>query len=479
MSKFDTDEQNIYDMFSQITVDTSDIAEKVKNRLHDETPQIAVKEHNRWARSTVVAIVMSALLVVTATAATLGNFDWFIEKFNPDFGKVVQPVEVYSEDQGIRLEVIGAQKYGNRAIVYLSLQDITGQNRLTEHTDFQDGFRIKMKPREKDKNTSGKDALLASVSWEEKVIYFNKDTNTIYYEFNIVADPDTPLADPLEIGSSSIYFDRNDFEGELISLSSAKIEAAETISLQETQLWGGMNLPDDLDLPIEVLKPGHYGDMPYGEKDQWISNIGIINGDLHVQIGKIFNKEFGSSNATLGLMGADGEPISYDYTLNFLGDKDHRIIDIKNKDYGDSPYSYEEFIFSIDPNNLNEYTLGYAVSVSSGAKGKWNVVANLSVSKGNTRIWTNSIPIDGHLFEHMVLSPLGLQVIGSYEGGECMAAAMSIELETPEDTILLEYGGGSQNYENHTFSSNWDTKTPLDINKVIAIIINGTRIPIS
>lgn len=92
-----------------------------------------------------------------------------------------------------------------------------------------------------------------------KVIYFNKDTNTIYYEFNIVADPDTPLADPLEIGSSSIYFDRNDFEGELISLSSAKIEAAETISLQETQLWGGMNLPDDLDLPIEVLKPGHYG----------------------------------------------------------------------------------------------------------------------------------------------------------------------------------------------------------------------------
>ncbi len=161
--------KKIHDMFSQITVDTSDMAEKVKNRLHDETPpQIAVKEHNRWARSTVVAIVMSALLVVTATAATLGNFDWFIEKFNPDFGRVVEPVEVYSEDQGIRLEVIGAQKYGNRAIVYLSLQDITGQNRLTEHTDFQDGFRIKMNPEEKDKNTSGKDVLLASISWEEK-----------------------------------------------------------------------------------------------------------------------------------------------------------------------------------------------------------------------------------------------------------------------------------------------------------------------
>lgn len=479
MNKFDIDEQNIYDMFSQITVDSSNMAEKVKNRLHDETPQIAVKEHNRWARSTVVAIVMSALLVVTATAATLGKFDWFIEKFNPDFGKIVEPVEVYSEDQGIRMEIIGAQKYGNRAIVYLSLQDITGQNRLTEHTDFQDGFRIKMNPEEKDKNTSGKEILLASASWKQNMIYFDEDTNTIYYEFNIVSDLDTPLADPLEIGSTLIYFDGKDYEGELVSLSSIKMETAETVSLRETQLWGGMDLPDDLDLPIEVLKPGYYADMPYGEKDQWISNIGIINGDLHVQIGKILNKEFGSSDAELGLMCADGEPISYDYTLEFLGDKDHRIIDTKNKDYGDSLYSYEEFIFSIDPKNLNEYILGYTVSVSSGVKGKWNVIANLSDSKGNTRIWTNSIPIDGHLFEHMVLSPLGLQVIGSYEGEECIAQDMSIELETPDGIISLEYGGGSQNYENHTFSSNWDTKTPLDINKVIAIIINGTRIPIS
>ncbi|OBR64070.1 hypothetical protein A7K91_20480 [Paenibacillus oryzae] len=59
-----------------------------------------------------------------------------------------------------------------------------------------------------------------------------------------------------------------------------------------------------------------------------------------------------------------------------------------------------------------------------------------------------------------------------------MAADILLEIETVEGIIPLEGGGGSQNSDKHTFSASWDTKTPLDMAKVNAIIINGIRIPV-
>ena len=73
MRKFDKDEQNIYDMFSQMTVDSSKIADGVKLKLHEENTKVPIKNHRRWTKSAVAAIVMSVVLVATATATALGG----------------------------------------------------------------------------------------------------------------------------------------------------------------------------------------------------------------------------------------------------------------------------------------------------------------------------------------------------------------------------------------------------------------------
>ena len=323
MSKFDSTEQKIYDTISQINVDSSKLAGQVKSRLHEDVPNFNSPHRSRWTKSAVAAIAMSAVLVVTAAAAVLGGFDWFIEKINPPFSEIVEPVEVYSEDQGIRMEVIGAQKYDNMAIVYLSLQDISGQNRLTDNTDFKDGFNVKMNPSVIETTGQTEEIISSSFSWNQEMLYFDKDTNTIYYEFNITADPDSPLADPLELSSFLIYFDEKAYKDELIPVSLAEIDEAEIT------------------------------------------------------------------------------PITEEY-----------------------------------------------------------------------------ISVEGHLFEHINLSPLGLQVIGSYEGEECLVSDMSVAIETSDDIISLEYGGGSQNPEKQSFSSSWKTKSPIDISKVTAVILNDVRIPI-
>ena len=102
------------------------------------------------------------------------------------------------------------------AVVYLSLQDVSGQNRLTEQTDFQDGFSVKMstQAQEEAKRQKGKidSEIVSSFSCGQKMLYFDEETNTIYYEFNITADADSPLSDPLELGSFRIYFDKREYE---------------------------------------------------------------------------------------------------------------------------------------------------------------------------------------------------------------------------------------------------------------------------
>lgn len=474
MSAFDKNEKAIYDAFSQITVDASKIKGKVKNQLHEETSRTALSRRARWGRSMVAGVALSAILVVTAAAATLGGFDWFIERFNPSFSEIVEPVEVSCEDQGIRMEVIGAQKYENKAIVYLSLQDISGKNRLTEQTSFRDGFGITMNRQSQDKNNEETDET-SSFSWREKLLFFDEVTNTLYYEFNITADADSPLADPLELGSHLIYFSKKSYE-EPASVPLTGLDVAPLISIDEKQIWGGTNVPDDLTGITAALKPGNYANLTDDTDDQWISNIGIVDGKLHVQIGKVFNKEFGSTDATLALKASDGNIIEPDYELTFLGDKNHRLRNARTGDYSDAVYKYEESVFPVSIDELNDCILYYSCSVYSGVEGRWKVAANLSDTSRQMHIWTNDIVVDGHLFEYLTLSPLGLEVRGRYDGAECLASEMSLALETPDGLIPLQGGGGSQ--KRHTFNSSWDTETPLDITKVTAVIINGTHIPV-
>lgn len=475
MSKFDNVEQNIYEELSLIKVDSSKLKEQVKEKLRVENP-VAVSWSKCWKKSIVTAAAMLLLFVFTAVAAVSGGFDWFMEKFNPSFGEIVESVGIYSQDQGIRMEVIGAQKYGNMAIVYLSLQDISGQNRLTTNTDFRDGFNVKMNS-EKQNTISQQEIISGSLSWKQEVIYFNEDTNTIYYEFNITADPGTPLTDPLEVGSFLIYFNKENYVDEPIHLSLENINSAESISVIEENIWGGSNLPDDFSLNTKVLKPGHYADMPHGEKDQWISNIGIIDEKLHIQVGKIFNKEFGSSDVNLALLTWDEQVISYDYSLVLLGDENKNILNLELNDYGDSTYKYEEFIFPLVP---EEFTVYFNGSVTSGLEGKWNVAVNLDDdSYKNILVLKNDIFVDNNIIEHITLTPLGLQVMGRYEGDQCNISNMDAKIERDKSIIPLQGGGGGDNPTKQTFNVNWNSEKPIDVSLVTAIIINGIRIPVN
>lgn len=472
MSKFDQDEKNIHDALSKINVDTSGISKKVINRLNEKT-HFYKPHHGRLSLG--VALIISAVLIITVATFASGKFDWFMKIINPSFGDIVEQVGVSSEDQGIRMEVIGAQKYNNMAVIYLSLQDITGQNRLTERTEFRDGFSVKMNAPVQESNSETQ--FVSGMSSSQKILRFDKESNTIYFQFIVEASSSSPLSDPLTLGSFLIYFDQRNYEYEPIPISLSELTEVEGNIIEEDYIFGGSNLGDDWSKYTSILTQGNYAPMPHGEEDQWISNVGIIDGKLHVQIGQLFNKEFGSSDATLMLMDSKGEVTSYDYELTFITYKDNRLMNIQKDDFKDAVYKYNEAVFTVDKNKLDDYNLCFLGSVYSGVEGRWKVATNLNDTSNQMRTFVNDIPVDGNLFQHISINPLGVQIDGTFETDELMVSEISLALETSNGIIELEGGGsGSHNSEKHVFNLYWNTKTPLDVETVTAIIINGTRI---
>ena len=110
----------------------------------------------------------------------------------------------------------------------------------------------------------------------------------------------------------------------------------------------------------------------------WISNIGIVDGELHVQIGHVFNQEFGSNIPALSLMSADGGSIGYDYSYKMICDEKNQPINLYEDDFDNAVYFYTEYVFSAEANSLQDYTLCFTGNVYSGIVGSWNISAYLS-----------------------------------------------------------------------------------------------------
>jgi len=176
--------------------DTIQPSNEVKNRILAEVMQ--EKTSGQMLRTKRVFPLIAAIVVILIASATafaaFGGIDWFIERFNPPFAEVLDSVMAYSEEQGVRMTVIGAQRFDNMAIVYLSVQDVSGENRLTENLQFPNGFLVSADETD--------DEYL--VMFQQ--LHFDNSTNTAYMKLQIIAD--VVIADPLVINIGGVRFDR-------------------------------------------------------------------------------------------------------------------------------------------------------------------------------------------------------------------------------------------------------------------------------
>ncbi len=293
----------------------------------------------------VAAVVVVFSMAVTAFASVNPGANNMICSVSPALAKAIYPVNKSCERSGIKLTVLSAVNDSRSVHVYFTLEDIEGKNRVNERLDFCDTYTVDgptafhIEFISYDKSTgkalycmsgSGTSRMTGKVNrFSFTELMYNKK---IYSWYNTGFDLTAALADADIVPMS-------DYD------SYSKIEL-------DTVL-----LPDVMDIPLkkDVVS---------------VSNIGFIDGRLHIQTkwNKSFDnhgrialhekgKEFGEEKI------ADIQMQQYIYTEE----------DIRNT--GVNRFQkHIEYVFDISPKDLGKYDLWAEIIADGGfIKDKWQV----------------------------------------------------------------------------------------------------------
>jgi len=338
------------------------------------------------------------LITTIAIYASNPNNFTFVKYINPDFGGIIEFMEIYviDEEQGVQINIIGAQQYENMAILYLSMQDISDQNRLTEHSMvFFDS---------------------SATSTSQRMIHFNKETNKAYFEIWLK----DVTANYIELTGVDIVFEWGEYNVP-IPLSLLDMVDAHTI-FKPHMLFSTFG--HEVGMHHRTLAPsgaGQFSDLP-NAPHQWLSGIALINGYLHVQIGKpLTMHSIFESIGSVFLTTPEGDVQSIGcpshYFLSFFTDENFEPLNpasFSNPEDWEKQirYDFQEYIFSVNINELELYSLNFSGPLIAGVHLDLAMNIYTDDTSDQVRVWNGSALAFNGLLESITLSPLGVQVNG-------------------------------------------------------------------
>lgn len=99
------------------------------------------RPYRRYAALAAAAVLCVLLTVPALAFAGVAPAYEVLYAISPAIAQTLKPVQLSCEDNGIRMEVISAAVQGNRADIYISIQDLTG-DRIDETVDLFDSYQI-------------------------------------------------------------------------------------------------------------------------------------------------------------------------------------------------------------------------------------------------------------------------------------------------------------------------------------------------
>ena len=284
MQNLDREEKRIRSAFSDIKVDTKRLERNIAN----------MNRPRRIKRrlSLIVAAVLIFVMISATAYASVGGLDGFIARFDPEFGAfALPPLEpAYTEYDGIRMEVVGARIFENTVLVYYTMEDVTGENRLTHF----------MRP---DFEVFSHGEQLSNGGGGGRRIHFDEDNNRLYYESTILVNANTVWPDSnIELRAERI----NCFEhsGQIQSPFSGdwRIDIAIDDAEDNTIIWTNIEMDG---FYIEYMALGVMGLRVMGSHDGrfWHEYnphaLSLSSASVEFE-NRLFNQRFISSGAGVG-----------------------------------------------------------------------------------------------------------------------------------------------------------------------------------
>lgn len=388
---FDTDDRLIADALSgfERELPEADILSGVMKKLEARRPRRRVRY--------VVAAVIAAALLITGCAAALGAFEWLRGALNDGgFTDVVEPVEQSVTDQDIEFTVIAAQRYGDTGLVYVSVRDKSGKNRLTEQTHIS--------------------VRESGLSFSD-IVYFDEATNTAVYTLTLKLYPEAET-NTIHLMMSNVDFSYDD---QVMQLTDLGVTVTGFEDGPEIPKDSGAVMPDELGEKIP--------DMP-----GWnLGTVGKYDGQPFVQLVSEFRGEIKMFRSPLAyIMSPDGT--RYDAEVGVM------TMD-ENFEYDPffPEYVVYTLLFEAQPEDIEGGALYFGGRYSEEVYGDWAIDVELA-EKPLQLEYVVDIPVGDTVIEDVKVSitPVSMMIDGIAPSLELAYAALEIK-PVMKDGVKRDY----------------------------------------
>ncbi|WP_129600385.1 DUF4179 domain-containing protein [Anaerophilus nitritogenes] len=440
---YDSDEKIIKSALSTVHTPEYDIAIEVEKKIKSPKSYINLK------RVIPLAVSLCIVFSVGVMADAIPSFQKLLSIVSTDIGLLLQPVKKISEDQGIKMEVLGAMNDDEMAVIYFTMKDLTG-NRMDKTLDIYEY------------------SLNGANIFNCQIIDYDEITKTA--TLRMQANGGEKLnGKKVSLRIGSFLSDKKTFDkvDTGIKLSDIKVaNLSQMIALDMSHIsGGGGNLYKEFKQKevIDVLKTDQMN-ISFPKIDfVYISNIGYIDGKLHIQ-----TKWVGD--------GVDDH--GYFYFVDDLGNE----IDIKSAnihfgtdEVGNTKYGsdYIEYIFDVEDIDVDKLKLmGYFVTKGNYVEGNWETTFKIQ-SVGKKKEKDCNVQLDNGVINRICLSTMGITLLGRGESEDLDNITVSVNMI---DGSVQTFDSMMSYSENKDMKIKFVSSEPLDISKVQSIMINDTII---
>lgn len=440
--RIDNDEEIIKNALSSIYTKESNIKFNVNRKLNDK------KYIFNFKRVAVTcSILLSLFVTIPVMATNFSSFERLLDTIDSRFESFLQPIQLTSENKGIKMEVVSAMKDEDMIVIYITLQDIDG-NRIDETLDLNDSYRIE------GLNTYTSEVVNYNEQSKTATIRIQanskKNINNKIVEFSL----DSFISNEKNISSS---LDNNILADNLGN----EVENPVKLNIDNISGGGGILYKEivnkkDIDILEKDKLNIKFNEITYMN----ITNIGIINNQLHIQTK--WDKDKFDNHGLLYLTDNEGNKINASSAnISYSFDENGTTI------YGND---YIEYIFDLKNINLNNIKLNADIFYSENyIEGPWKTRFKIeSISEIKT--------IDNNIYElgtnnKIKISPLGVSILGNNNLEHISSIKINMsngKQEVLDSKVILD--------EEDKVLIKFLSNSPIDIQNVNSIDVNGNII---
>jgi hypothetical protein len=421
---------------SHMTV-SEDLVDKIYNKSNI----------NRNPYKKPLAIMLTACLCIAISipvmAATIPGFNKLLSFVSPEISQNLQPIGLVSEDNGIKMEVIAAMNDDDTAVAYLTFQDLTG-DRVDKTIDLYDYH------------------ITGANMFTSEVIDYNEQTKIA--TIRMIGNGGKKLdGKKITLRVDSFLGGKHEYNGVKTGIDLETVlnnRSHKTIPIDTDDIMGGGgDLIDEIEEKetMQILKTDELNIALPGIDFVHISNIGMIDGQLHIQTKW---KESIDNHGFLYLTDNENNHI-YPSNIYFGTDEEG------NAKWG---REYIEYIFDINRIQLDKYSIvGDFIKNDNFIKGKWQSTFRLEAVEKSKQTNCN-IKLGNAKINHLSISPLGITVLGTGSAKALEEMDISVKMA---DGSTQGFTGGIQYSEGGKFKKKYMPDKLFDMGNIKEVNVNG------